>query len=467
MMSASEMAGWDATETAAAIRSGAASALEVTDAAIARAEALNPQLNFLVAEDFDRARDRARAPLGNGPFAGVPYLIKDLDDYVGLPTRLGTRSTAGLPAATGQSPLIDGMIAAGLNPIGKSSTPEHGFLPTTEPLAFGPTRNPWDPARSSGGSSGGAGAATAAHVVPFAHASDGGGSIRIPASCCGLFGLKPSRGRTLATDPGHFPIPLSVQLCVSRSVRDSATLLAAVEAKDSGLPPVGLVTGPSTRRLRVGLVLDSVSGGAPDADVAGAITGMAKLLTDLGHQVEPTAWPAEVLAMGDAFLLTWSQGAANLMAETGARLGHAPGLDEVEPFSLAMATIVAGAPAGAVDQAVAYLNGLRAPYDAWLARYDVILSPVLSAPPPELGWLAPDLPVEPMAERLTSYVGYTTVDNVVGAPAMSVPGAWSAAGLPIGAQFHAAVGGEAALLALAFELEAARPWAGRRPGVSA
>ena len=326
-MSATDMADWDATETAAAIRSGAVSAIEVVDAAIARAEALDPTLNFLVTDDFERARQRARGPLGDGVFAGVPFLIKDLDDLAGLPTRLGTRATAGVAAATRQAPLIDGMLATGLNPIGKSATPEHGFLPTTEPLAFGPTRNPWDPARSAGGSSGGAASATAAHVVPFAHASDGGGSIRIPASCCGLFGLKTSRGRTLATDPGHFPMPLSVQLCVSRSVRDTATLLAAVEAKDSGLPPVGRIGGPSARRLRIGLVLDSVSGESPDPEVATAIEGMAALLGDLGHHVEPTAWPAPIVGMSDAFLLTWSQGAANLLAEDGRRLGHAPGID--------------------------------------------------------------------------------------------------------------------------------------------
>ena len=466
-MSGTDGADWDATETAMAIKSGAVSALEIVDAAIARSEALNPQLNFLVTDDYERARDRARTPIGSGPFAGVPFLIKDLDDFTGLPTRLGTRATLGLSAAHRQAPLIDKMLATGLNPIGKSATPEHGFLPTTEPLAFGPTRNPWDPTRSAGGSSGGAASATAAHVVPFAHASDGGGSIRIPASCCGLFGLKTSRARTVATDPGHFPMPLSVQLCVSRSVRDSAALLAAVEADNSGLPSVGLVSAPSPKRLRIGLLLDSVSGQSPDPEVAHAIETTATLLEQLGHRVEPTTWPAPLVGMGDAFLLTWSKGAANLLADAAARLGRLPGLGDVEPFSLAMATIVAGAPVGAVEQAVAYLNTLRPIYDNWLAEFDVILSPVLSLPPPEIGWLAPDLPVDTMAERLTRYVGYTTPYNVVGAPAMSVPGAWSSAGLPIGAQFGAAVGEEALLLGLAYELEAARPWAARLPLVVA
>jgi amidase len=222
---------------------------------------------------------------------------------------------------------------------------------------------------------------------------------------------------------------------------------------------------PPTKRLRIGMVLDSVSGQSPDPEVAAAIEGMATLLGDLGHRVEATTWPEPFAGMASAFLLTWSKGAANMLAETGERLGHAAGVGDVEPFSLAMAAIVEGAPAGAVDHAVAYLTSIRGAYDAWFGQYDVILSPVLSLPPPEIGWLAADLPVDILAERLTRYVGYTTPHNVVGSPAMSVPGAWSDTGLPIGAQFGAPVGGEAALLGLAYELEAARPWNGRRPNM--
>lgn len=466
-MSARSMADWDATETAAAIRSGAVSALEVVDAAIARAEALDPQLNFLVSEDFERARDRARGPLGDGPFAGVPFLIKDLEDVVGLPTRSGTRATAALPPATRQSELIGGMLATGLNPIGKSATPEYGFLPTTEPLAFGPTRNPWDPARSCGGSSGGAAAATAARVVPFAHASDGGGSIRIPSSCCNLFGLKPSHGRTLTTDPGYFPIPLSVQLCVSRSVRDTATLLAAVEVERAGLPLVGKVSAPSARRLRIGLVLDSVSGRSPAPEVAAAIEAMAALVETLGHRVEPTVWPAPIARMGSAFRLIWGQAAADLILNAGDQLGRAPGADEVEPFSRSMAAMVEGVTADAVHEAAASLSSLRDAHDAWLEQFDLVLSPVLALPPPEIGWLAPDLPFETIARRLGQYVGFTTPFNAVGAPAMSVPAGFDARGLPIGAQFGASVGNEALLLGLAYELEMARPWAESRPAVCA
>jgi amidase len=192
---ADDLAWMDATETAARIRSGELSAAEVVEAAIARAEALQPQLQFLVTDDFARARAKAAGPLGAGPCAGVPFLIKDLDDYAGLPTRYGSRVHADAASAVDHAPLMDAYDAAGLIVLGKSTSPEQGYLPTTEPTGAPPTRNPWDLTRSAGGSSGGAAAAVAAGVVPVAHATDGGGSIRIPASCCGLFGLKPSVGR--------------------------------------------------------------------------------------------------------------------------------------------------------------------------------------------------------------------------------------------------------------------------------
>ncbi|HYG26146.1 MAG TPA: amidase family protein, partial [Caulobacteraceae bacterium] len=216
------LAGWtpDATEIAGRIRRGEVSALEVMDAAIARAEALQPRLNFLVAKDYERARDAARRGGQSGPFAGVPFLVKDLNDVAGLPTRKGARYTAALPVPTVTDVYVQRALDAGLIAFGKTTTPEHGFLPTTEPLGAEPTRNPWDLGRSAGGSSGGSAAAVAAGVVPMAHANDGGGSIRIPASNCGLFGLKPSRGRIVQRDPDVAVTDLGVELAVSRSVRD-------------------------------------------------------------------------------------------------------------------------------------------------------------------------------------------------------------------------------------------------------
>jgi amidase len=229
----------DATETAAMIRGGQLSPLEATKAAIERAERLQGKLNFLVNSDFDRALDRARGAAPSGPFGGVPFLVKDLEDFIGTPTRVGSRAFLGMPRAAKQDALVDAFVASGVNVIGKSATPEAGFLPTTEPLAFGPTRNPWNPTHSSGGSSGGAAVAVAAGVVTIAHASDGGGSIRIPSSCCGLFGMKPSRGR-IAGSRGDTQISdLSVNHAVARSVRDSAAMFAAIEDRGSGaqLPP--------------------------------------------------------------------------------------------------------------------------------------------------------------------------------------------------------------------------------------
>ena len=458
------LADLDALETARAVISGEITALEAVDAAIARAEALDPKLGFMVTPDYDRARDLARRVNMSAPLAGVPFLIKDLDDYAGLPTRMGSRHTAGLPVAESQSAFVDAVMAAGLIPIGKSSTPEHGFLPTTEPTGFEPTRNPWDTSRSSGGSSGGAAAATAAHVVPFAHASDGGGSIRIPASCCGLFGLKPTRGRTAATTPGPFSIDLSVQLCVSRSVRDSAALLSAVEG--GKLPAVGDVTGPNTRRLRIGLVLPGVAGQQADAAVTDTVQRMADTLRGLGHSVVETRWPDAFRAIGDHFLTIWSSGAAKLLADARARLGREVGPDDYEPFSLAMAAAVAGAPPGALEAATVALSGLGGAHDAWFADQDLVMSPVLGSPPVPLGHVSGTVPIEAMTERLNAYVGWTQPFNVTGAPAMSVPGGL-ADRLPVGVQFGARIGDERTLLELAYELEKAVPWAQLKPPVSA
>ncbi|CAM3147719.1 Indoleacetamide hydrolase [Sphingomonas antarctica] len=454
----------DALATAAAVKSGDITALEAVDAAIARAEALDPKLGFMVTPDYDRARELAGKADRNAPFAGVPFLIKDLDDYRGLPTRKGSRHTAGFPPAESQTAFVDVLLAAGLIPLGKSSTPEHGFLPTTEPTGFEPTRNPWDTARSSGGSSGGAASATAAHVVPFAHASDGGGSIRIPASCCGLFGLKPSRNRTVATTPGAFSIDLSVQLCVSRSVRDSAALLAAVEG--NALPRIGHVTGPATRRLRIGMVLPGVGGQQPDADVAATVAAMADTLRKLGHQVVDTQWPDAFRAIGEHFLTIWSAGASKLLADASETLGRPVGLDDYEPFSLAMAAAVNGAPPGALEAATKALSGLGGAHDAWFADQDLIMSPVLGSPPVPLGFVSGTVPIDAMTERLNAYVGWTQPFNVTGGPAMSVPGGLPG-GLPVGVQFGAKIGDERTLLELAYELEQALPWANLRPPVSA
>ena len=460
----------DATETAAMIRSGRMSALEAAKGAVDRAERLQPKLNFLVASDFDRALERGEVAAMTGPFAGVPFLIKDLDDYKGLPTRSGSRAMLTMPPATRQDALIDAYDKAGVNVIGKSSTPEFGFLPTTEPTGFGPTRNPWDPDRSSGGSSGGAAVAVASGVVPFAHASDGGGSIRIPASCCGLFGLKPSRGRMLGTRGDTQVTNINVSHVVSRSVRDSAAMFTLTEDLGPGaqLPAVGLVTAPLKRRLRIGVVMSGVAGIAPSAEVRAATESSVKLMESLGHQVVATNWPVDQDFIND-FLLLWAAGAADLAGTLTKVMGHPPGPDVLEGFSLSMAEMAAKAPKDALPQAIRKLQAAASAYDRWFIdnRFDVVLSPVLAWAPPLLGHVGPDLPFETLRARLIEYVGYTTQHNVAGAPAMSVPLNWTPGGLPVGTQFAARVGGEGLLFQLAYQLEVARPWAHRMPAIHA
>jgi len=458
----------DATETAAMIKSGQTTSAEVVAASIDRALKLQPRLNFLVASDFDRALANAKAGGQAGPFAGVPFLVKDLDDFVGLPTRSGSRAMLGLPPANRQDPLIDAYGKSGVVVIGKSATPEYGFLPTTEPTAFGPTRNPWDPSRSSGGSSGGAAVATATGVVPFAHASDGGGSIRIPASCCGLLGLKPSRGRMTGTR-GHTRISdLSVDHVLTRSVRDSAVMFAATEDAGRGAqhPAVGLVAAPLKRRLRVGLIIDGGAGKPPTAEVRAATESSVKLLESLGHRVIPTKWPMGPDFIQD-FLLLWASSAAGLADGLGKALGRPADGDVLEAFSLGMARMYRQAPAEALPHALERLNAAALAYDPWFVtnRFDVIMSPVLAAPPPPIGFVGPDVPFEILVERLVEYVGYTTYHNVAGAPAMSVPLNWTPSGLPVGTMFAARVGGEGLLFQLAYQLEAARPWADKAPPV--
>jgi amidase len=458
----------DATETAARIRSGELSALEAVQAAIARAEALQPRLNCIVNSDFDRALAKAKAGGLSGPFAGVPFLVKDLDDYAGLPTRNGSQSGRYTPPAPATPPYVSAFDRAGLVVIGKSATPEYGFLPTTEPVATGPTRNPWDPGRSSGGSSGGAAAAVAAGVVPFAHASDGGGSIRIPAACCGLFGLKPSRGRMIGTRDQRQISDISVDHCVTRSVRDSAALFALTEDSGPGalFPPVGLVAAAGRRRLRIGLAMDG-SSGPPSPEVAAAVDDAARLLTGLGHRVTPTRLPLDGPQFIQDFLLLWASGAQQLVEATGRIIRHKPDSRVLEPFTLGMAEMAAKAGPAAIPPVLERLTAAARAYDGWFGRFDVILSPVLDTPAPPLGELAGTVPYDTLVARLIEYVGWTPLHNVAGAPAMSVPLAWSASGLPIGVQFAARAGAERTLFELAYELERARPWAGRLPPVHA
>lgn len=457
----------DATGVAERIKAKDFTAHEAAEAAIARIERVNPQLNFVatVAYDYGRA---AAAKANAGPFAGVPTLIKDLLPLAGLPTKFGCRALANFQLPD-QSPYADALLAAGLVPLGKSTTPEFGLTATTEPLAGGPTRNPWDVNKSSGGSSGGAAVAVASRAVPIAHASDGGGSIRIPASCNGLFGLKVSRDRTIDARSLEIGIKLSVNGCVSRSVRDTATWLAITEQSgaSAALPPVGVVQGPSKQRLRIGLCIADARGDDPDDDVRDATQDAATLCRDLGHQVREIKLPTSGDQFADAFTMAWSAIASAVKKQVEMAAPGVP-LDAVlEPLTIGLAQSFDAAPEGAFEKAVAFLHEVEARYAAMFEDIDVLLTPVLASTPPKIGEIGPNAGMEGFT-KVQRYVGYTPLQNAAGAPAISVPLAWSpVSGMPIGAHFSAAKERERLLLELAYELEQAKPWSGKKPAVNA
>jgi amidase len=457
----------DAVGVAEKIRNKEFTALEAVESAIARAEKLQPQLNFMVTDMFANARATAANPR-QGILAGAPTLIKDLLDIKGFPTKFGSRAFATAPAATAQTAYADAVLGLGVVPIGKSTTPEFGFTATTEPLLTGPTRNPWSPNFSSGGSSGGAAAAVAAGVVPIAHASDGGGSIRIPASCCGLVGLKPSRNRHIADGGPEGPVPISVNGCVSRTVRDSAAWLYGTQrtGADKAFDPVQMIAGPSTRKLKIGVQIKTFLGKDPDPEVASEIAKVAEMLKSLGHDVREFRAPINGAAFSDAFTLYWA-GMALEIRETVKKLAPGVALEQLlEPLSLGLADLAEKAGPGGMAKAVATLKATERAYAGMFPRIDVLLTPVLAKPPAPLGEFAPTLPFEKFL-TIQDYVAYTPVINAVGAPAISLPLGMSATGLPIGAHFAAKNGDEKTLVELAYQLEQAKPWADLRPPVRA
>ncbi len=458
----------DATGVAAAVRDGSITAAEALEAAIARSERVNGELNFIASPLYEYGRTRAAETL-SGPFAGVPTLIKDLMPMTGQPTKYGSRAFAN-NVAQEQPPYMDALLAAGLVPFGKSTTPEFGLTATTETLLAGATKNPWDVTKSSGGSSGGAAVAVAARVVPIAHASDGGGSIRIPASCNGLFGLKPSRGRSVLGGRPDSGIDISVNGCVSRSVRDTAAWLAATEASGDGaaFPPVGVVSAPNTQRLRIALDIPNALGHEPDAEVRAAVEAAAELCRSLGHTVTEGRPTVDGPQFSADFILLWAFGAAEVVQLVQSQAGPDAPLDQLlEPLTLELAQHAQQQGLPALQAAIGRLRAVEASYAAFFeTSADVYLTPVLAKAPVPLGTIDG---AKGMAifNTLNDYVGYTPLQNIAGAPAMSVPLGTSTGGLPIGIHFSSAKGQEKRLLELAYELEQAQPWADRKPGVNA
>ena len=465
----------DATAQAGLVARREVSPVELLDAAIERIEALDPQLNAVVIRWFDHARTVAAGPLPDGPFRGVPFLLKDLwATYAGQPISNGCAPlAAALAVSEIDTTLVERFKAAGLVTAGRTNSPELGSLPTTEPLAWGPTHNPWDLTRTPGGSSGGSAAAVAAGLVPIAHASDGGGSIRIPASCCGLVGLKPTQGR-ITLGPVRDESNLSVELCVSRSVRDTARLLDFVRGPGVGdtviaPPPVRPYVdelGADPGRLRIGL-LDHRPDGAPVHDeCAAAVRAAAELLESLGHDVEP-GYPAVLSdrSFASRFGAMWSTNMAVSARRIAAILGRDLEPGDLEPVNQAQVDW-AGNVSG-VDYALALAANVafrRAVQQWWADGWDLLLTPTAAEPPPPLGTFAndPSNPMAPMA-RAGRFVPFTPPFNASGQPAISLPLYWTADGLPIGIQLVAAYGREDVLLRVAAQLEQAAPWCDRHP----
>ncbi len=459
-----ELAEWDGVETAARIKSGAVSAQEVVDAAIERARRIDRQLNAIVTKTFRKASEGAQ--FASGPWAGVPTFVKDLDDVTDVGTGFGSRAIPGYKGKE-QTPLIDAFLGMGVVSLGKSATPEFGLSATTEPISSGKTRNPWSTDYSTGGSSGGAAALVASGVVPIAHASDGGGSIRIPASCCGNVGLKVSRGRNpqARSEDDVGPISLAVHGVQTRTVRDTAAVAAALvrSHEDSGLAPLGLVASPGERRLRIGLATKGLGGGTPSEEVAHATHAVGELCASLGHMVELVDLPIEEGADKD-FHLYWAAVAGSVVKQWE-QATHLPrnGL-AFEPFTLGLAKHFEDN-IGQFDASIARLRALEDVMAGVHETYDVVLSPVVTTAPPKIGFLGGKLDYDTLITRLFDYVQYTALYNITGAPAISLPLSMSADGLPIGAMFGAPLGQEEVLLGLAYELEEASPWAARRPAV--
>jgi len=492
-----EYASLDALGLARLVRDGQVSARELVDAAIERIERLNPRLNAVIHPMFERARREAGATLPDGPFRGVPFLLKDLSVLLaGEPMRCGSRFLEGW-VPDHDSELAIRFRQSGLITLGKTNTPELGITPFTEPELFGPTRNPWNPERISGGSSGGSAAAVASRMVPIAGGGDGGGSIRIPASCCGLFGLKPTRGRTpTGPDRGELWQGCVVDHVLTRSVRDSAAALDAIAGPDVGapyfMPPperpwleeIGTPPGP----LRIAFSTHPLLGGAVHADCISAVERTVELLRSLGHTVEEAVPVFDGRAFARNFMLMVAGECRGDIDEAARLSGRRATRAGFEPTTWALGLL------GRTLRAADFVTATRAlQTDArgigrFFTAWDLLLTPTVASPPPPVGSLQPsprDRAVLTLlgglnAGRLLDLMGmldeaaatafaftpWTPVFNATGQPAMSVPLEWNAEGLPIGLHFVGRFGDEATLFRLAGQLEQANPWSDKRPLVS-
>ena len=489
----------DGLGLAACIRRGEVSAAEVTEAAIARMAARNPALNAIVRPLEALAREMVRQQPADAPFGGVPMVVKDLMTTVaGVPTSHGTRVLQQV-IPDHDSELVARYRRAGAVFIGKSNTPEFGLTPYTESEALGPARNPWDVTRTTGGSSGGSGAAVAARIVPIGHGGDGGGSIRIPASCNGLFGLKPSRGRVpTGPDYGDAWRGFVQEHVLTRSVRDSAAMLDCTAGEDAGAPlscppqecPYLDEVTREPGRLRIAVTTepffaDSSRGNPVHADCRAALDDAAALLRTLGHDVEVATPTFDGPRLARAFLTVVAAECRADIMWLGEQLKRAPRSDDVEVATWALGLVGASYSAADYADSVRLLQLAGRTVGQFFTRYDVLVTPTLGAPPFPIGHLQPSAAeravlslfgrlrlggvlraaglLDETARKVFGFIPYTPLFNVTGQPAMSVPLYWNAQGLPIGTHYVSRLGDEATLFRLAGQLERARPWAGRVP----
>jgi amidase len=476
-MNLSEYASYDALGLSGLIKSKSVTPAELMDCALRANSLVNAEINAVIAmvPDWELQLDQRYA---DGSFFGVPFLIKDLMlQAKGVPCDFGSRLFRGAFIAPQDTELMSRFRKAGVITWGRTNTPELGFANVTEPILYGPTRNPWDTTRSAGGSSGGSAAAVAAGIVPIAHGNDGGGSIRVPAATCGLVGLKPTRGRTpvgpLAGDPLH---GMAAEHIISRSVRDSAAMLDAVEGP--GLGDRFVISRPrrpfleevsaAPRRLRIALSTDGRRYGNVEPECVEAVREVGKLCESLGHYVEEAQPHFDDDAFHTANAVYWSSSLAGGITRFARALGRHPSPDNLE--ATVWTCFQYGLTLKAIDLELAdfHANGICRSVGSFFARFDVLVTPTLRSPPSKLGTLNaddPDFDALEWLQACLSVAPFTALYNVTGQPAISLPVAESRDGLPIGVQFAAPYGDEATLFSLAGQLEVASPWAHRKPRV--
>ncbi|MEO8193776.1 MAG: amidase [Gemmatimonadales bacterium] len=488
----------DALSLAELVRTRQVSARELVDAAIARIESLNPKLNAVIHKMYDGALRQADEPRRGGPFEGVPFMLKDLLSwYAGEPTTSGSRFFRGW-VPPHDTEIVQRYRRSGVIVVGKTNTPEFGLTPYTEPELFGPAHNPWDTTRTTGGSSGGSAAAVASGMVPWAGGGDGGGSIRIPASCCGIFGLKPTRGRTPAGPlAGEHWQGAAIEHCLTRSVRDSAAMLDATAGPDVGAPywatppsrPFLEEVGAPPGRLRIAFTSTPFLGHSVHEDCKAALADTVRLLESLGHDVVEAAPPADREKFNRAFLTVVCGEVHADLLDARALVGRAVTPQDVEFTTWGLNLLGGSISAGQFVRAERYLRRSARAVGRFFETVDVLVTPTLAVPPFPIGSLQPPAhertllrvlgrlragnvlrvlgALEKAAEKIFDVIPYPPLFNITGQPAMSVPLYWNAANLPIGVHFVGKYGNEATLFRLAAQLEEARPWKERRPPIFA